>query len=87
MSYRGSLNGRLQIFGTKPGVLGNAGEHPWPNFFAIVKGEHRIRPFFPRKHFVRACLPLHHPSNSHQGGQTRRAFIDGHSLIDGAERA
>ena len=72
--YRGARKLRLQIFGTKPGVLRDAGEQTWSNFFALMKGEHRIRPSFPRKNLMRACLSFNHPTNTNQRGQYSARF-------------
>jgi hypothetical protein len=34
----------LQIFGLKSRVLADSRQHAWPDFFAIVESEHKIRP-------------------------------------------
>jgi len=36
----------LQVLRSKTGVFGDAREHLWANFFAIVEGKYKIRPTF-----------------------------------------
>ena len=40
---------QLQIFRFKAGVFGDAREHLWADFFALMEGKHHIRPAVPRK--------------------------------------
>jgi hypothetical protein len=47
-----------QIFRSKPCVLGNAREHSWTKFLAVVEREHEVRPAFARQCLVRPGLAL-----------------------------
>jgi hypothetical protein len=58
-----------KVFWTKAGAAGNPGEHPWTDFFGVVKGVDEIRVAFPRKCAVRTGLPLEAPANSQESGQ------------------
>jgi hypothetical protein len=47
-----SIADSLQIFGSETGMFGNARQHSWAEFVAIVKGEYEIGPTLASKCLV-----------------------------------
>ena len=65
-SYAARASGRLEILGTKTGVLGDPAQRRRTHFFAVVKTEGEVRPTRPLQFSMRADLLLERPSESYQ---------------------
>jgi hypothetical protein len=59
----------LQVFGAKPGTLGETGEHPRSYLVTIVEREDDIWPAWPGESSVRTGLTFLCPANPQEGGQ------------------
>jgi len=64
-----SIDQHLQISLLQAGVLGDAGQHVWPNFLSVVEGKHEIRPAIAPKRAMRTGLSFDLPANTKQRGQ------------------
>ena len=53
-----------QVVGPETRVLGDAREHLWADFFAIVKGEHDVSPTLTPEGTVRTRLPSNLPTDA-----------------------
>jgi len=58
-------------------MLGDARKHLWTDFFAIVKGENKIRPAFASKRAMRTGLPLDAPPNAKKGSKNTTSLSRG----------
>jgi hypothetical protein len=58
-----------EVVGCEAGVLGDAGEHPWPQFVAVMKREGDVLPPVAGERAMGSGLPLNDPPYPQERGQ------------------
>ena len=72
---------RSQVLGLQPCALRDPGQHPGPDLFVVVEGEHEVSPTGAGKRSVGAGLTLDHHPILKRAASTRRARVLGHALM------
>ena len=61
--------GPLKVFRFQARVLADSSQHAWPEFFAVMEGEHKVGPCFSGKGAMRPRLALLIPTELLQSGE------------------
>ncbi len=69
MRWPGRAAEALQVVGAKAGPPADADEHPGADLFAVMKGEHEVRPAVALKDTVGTGSALDAPADAFQGCQ------------------